>query len=407
MADVEEDAETMHLLLKLRQSKIVIILILPIFDTCSLIEQVFLYIINQIDMKKLALLAFAILTLAGCGSKNTIITAKFKNGFKSPVKLIVSDMNIDSTLNITDTTLTLTLPVNNLASGYLYAEGIPTKEFILDGSKISIDYTSENPEVISAPNTLNAKLKSIFEGDNKLMEKYTDNINKIMSDSTLKKSEIRNKISVLGDSLKASYKDYYKKFLDENKDNYIGVYSTTILTSLIEDKNEVLELIGKLSEEAKNTSIIKKIANNIAAMAATSEGKMFKDFTIKETEEKTTKFSDYIGHGKYVLVDFWASWCGPCRAEIPNIKKVYEKYAGKNFDVLGVAVWDKPEDTLKAAEKEGITWSLILNAQKIPTELYGINGIPQIMLFSPDGIILKRDLRGENIEKEVAKYIKK
>ena len=106
-----------------------------------------------------------------------------------------------------------------------------------------------------------------------------------------------------------------------------------------------------------------------------------------------------------VLVDFWASWCGPCKAEMPNLKNVYEKYKGDQFELVGVAVWDKREDTEKAISELGITWPVIYDAQTLPTDIYGINGIPHIILFGPDGTILARELRGEEIGAEVAKYL--
>ena len=84
---------------------------------------------------------------------------------------------------------------------------------------------------------------------------------------------------------------------------------------------------------------------------------------------------------------------------------LYEKYKGDDFDVLSVAVWDKPEDTVKGAQEHGIVWSQIINAQQIPTDLYGIEGIPHIMLVGPDGTIIKRDLRGEAIGAAVAEAL--
>ena len=133
--------------------------------------------------------------------------------------------------------------------------------------------------------------------------------------------------------------------------------------------------------------------------------KKFKDFSA-EYEGKVTKFSDYVGKGKYVLVDFWASWCGPCRAEIPNLIRVYNQYKGKKFEVLGVATWDKPEDTKKAIAELGIPYPQMLNAQKAGSDAYGFNSIPQIILFDPDGKIVKRNLRGENVEKAVREALK-
>lgn len=144
-----------------------------------------------------------------------------------------------------------------------------------------------------------------------------------------------------------------------------------------------------------------------AMVMSTEEGSMFTDFEIEQPDGSIAKLSDYVGKGKYILVDFWASWCGPCKREIPNIKAAYEKYAGDKFDVLSVAVWDKPEDTAKAAAEHGVTWNQIVNAQKIPTDIYGIEGIPHLILFGPDGTILKRGgvLRGDGLEETLKKYL--
>ena len=133
---------------------------------------------------------------------------------------------------------------------------------------------------------------------------------------------------------------------------------------------------------------------------------MFTDFEA-EYEGQVQKLSDYVGKGKYVLVDFWASWCGPCRREIPTIIELYDKYAGENFEVLGVATWDQPDDTKKAMEELGIKYPQIMNAQKAGSDAYNIEGIPEIILFAPDGTIVKRGLRGESMVKAVEEALGK
>lgn len=163
---------------------------------------------------------------------------------------------------------------------------------------------------------------------------------------------------------------------------------------------QVDSMLNLLDPSLSESSVVSMMKKAIDAKKATAEGAMFTDFDIDGV-----KLSDYVGKGKYVLVDFWASWCGPCKREIPNIKKVYDKYVGDDFDVLSVAVWDQPQASVDTAKAYGVNWNEIINAQAVPTDLYGIQGIPHIILFGPDGTIVKRDLRGEGIEEEVAKYV--
>ena len=130
-------------------------------------------------------------------------------------------------------------------------------------------------------------------------------------------------------------------------------------------------------------------------------GDMFTDFEA-EYDGQVQKLSDYVGKGQYTLVDFWASWCGPCREEIPRLQSLHEQFGDKGLTVLGVATWDKPEETLKAIEELGITYSQILNAQTAGSEAYGFDGIPYIILFDKDGKVLKKNLRGDKMVETVS-----
>ena len=192
-------------------------------------------------------------------------------------------------------------------------------------------------------------------------------------------------------------------------DNALGLEAFKNVQFLL-DADELEKAVESLGDSIKEDPAVRQVSDGLQAKKATKAGQPFVDFTIvqdpENPETSTVKLSDYVGKGKYVLVDFWASWCGPCKAEIPNIKAVYDKYAGEDFDVLSVAVWDKPEASVKAAAELGITWNQIINAQQVPTDLYGIDGIPHIMLVGPDGIILNRDLRGDLIEVNVSRYVK-
>jgi len=192
------------------------------------------------------------------------------------------------------------------------------------------------------------------------------------------------------------------EFAKENE-NEGGVYIITNLLAYLLPMDDLIQLVEG-NKYYKNDKTIQKEMKSWKVQLETSVGKMFKDFSA-EYEGKVTKLSDYVGKGKYVLVDFWASWCGPCRAEIPNLIKVYNKYKGDKFEVLGVATWDEPKDTQKAINDLKIPYPQMLNAQRAGSDAYGIEGIPQIILFGPDGTIVKRNLRGEALEKAVVEVL--
>ena len=132
----------------------------------------------------------------------------------------------------------------------------------------------------------------------------------------------------------------------------------------------------------------------------TSKGTMFVDME-SEVDGHTCRLSDYVGKGRYVLADFWQSTCAPCLTQIPMMKSIYQRYNERGLTVLGIAVSEDAEKSRRAIEKHGITYPQLLNTQDQSSDAYGIQAIPYSILFAPDGTILARGLRGEEIEKKL------
>ena len=163
-------------------------------------------------------------------------------------------------------------------------------------------------------------------------------------------------------------------------------------------------LLQQAGDRLRAEESITKMVERLRRVEATQAGAQFVDFEGVDDANKAVRLSDYVGKGHYVLVDFWASWCGPCRREIAHLKKVRDAYTDKGLVILGTVVWDEMEDHLKAMKELEITWPQIFNKAEA-TELYGIAGIPQIILFDPAGKIVARDLRGEEINKLLDKAL--
>ncbi len=184
-------------------------------------------------------------------------------------------------------------------------------------------------------------------------------------------------------------------FVKKNPDNTLSLVYLEGLEQAEEPKYDIDGLFNSLSERIKTSSRAKRFQATLRARALGVGGTAF-DFQQNDPNGKPVKLSDF--KGKYVLIDFWASWCVPCRKENPHVVAAYEKYKGKNFEILGVSLDADKASWLKAIKDDGLTWTNVSDLKGWKNEvgeLYAVKAVPSNFLISPEGKILAKDLRGD------------
>lgn len=202
--------------------------------------------------------------------------------------------------------------------------------------------------------------------------------------------------------------DLLKKFIKENVSNVLGValFEANAYRFQLDEMKETFALVP---DKFRSLPTMVKMSEGIAAREVTAVGKMFTDLKGLDPEGKEVSLSDYTGKGKIVLVDFWASWCPYCIAEMPDLAAAYAKYKDKGFEIVGVSLDDKNELWKAGIEKSNATWAHISDLKGWESELsktYAIFSLPQTVLIDKDGMIIDKQVKGADLDAKLAELFK-
>ena len=368
--------------------------------------------------------AMAALALVGCSEQPTnqyTITGNLQGIADSTIlvldpvsheaeKPMAEFMVIDGKFTITDTISEPRAVWLKLKDGY---EG--SISLMLEPGQIKVDGSLRDATVTGS--ALTEKYQSLLATRDALDEIYIANkkrfepIQEAVEEARKNKDQKKVKELLQSDEYQAMLKadkeffdnvdaTYDKLFMD-NKDSFWGPLMMISLTSYFTD--DMKKTYEALSQEAKDSYYGKKVKDEL--YPAGKEGTKVPEFTVTDNNGKSVTLAELCQGKKYILIDFWASWCNPCRKEIPNLKKIYKEYADKGFQIISISIDKKRADWEKALKEENLEWPNFLDNGDVAIA-YKVKMIPTMYLIDTNGVMVGEDLRGEALAEKIGQLLK-
>jgi peroxiredoxin len=282
------------------------------------------------------------------------------------------------------------------------------KQIFIEAASISITGNANGPDTIKINGSNSQKDYEVFQTIVKPLKDKMDSLDEDISALMKEKQEsLAAPLETLYDSLQAKVGEAAVNYIQNNKHSFVSPYIalvTLAVDSIVPGRLE--SVLAALDSTAGNSYYGRQLKDLVAALKRTEIGAAAPSFTLNDTAGKPISLASL--KGKVVLVDFWASWCGPCRRENPNVVKAYKKFHDKGFEILGVSLDEKHERWTAAIEKDKLSWQHVSDLKgwnNSAAKQYAVRSIPNNFLLDKNGIIIAKSLRGEQLEETLARVI--
>ncbi len=221
--------------------------------------------------------------------------------------------------------------------------------------------------------------------------------------------EVEKELDAEYDSIQKGQQEFLTKFVTENKSSVISAFITYRFLSHSLEFSKLEELTASLDSSLAKSPYVIKLKEKVESLRKTAIGQPYLDFSLPDVNGKELSLSSLVDGKTVVMVDFWASWCSPCRQENPNVVAMYKELKGKGFQILGVSLDKNKDSWVKAIKDDGITYPQVSDLKFwdcAAARLYSVSAIPHTVLISKDGKIAATDLRGDELKAKVLELLK-
>lgn len=372
--------------------------------------------------KNLIVLFFVSLLFAACKDQSADkfqVTGTIKN-LKGTVTVYLDKveftgaepMNVDSAV-VSASDAKFEMEANHPDEESIFRVRLSNGEFLLlvtDRPKITLDFSADNLLSYTTNSPASNSLQNLLKYYNERISSINDQ--RAALDTTVVKDSASNAKETYLKDYSIETERALLAYADSTKSPMVAIFIVGPLQGAQSEASKVTPVMMSISKRFQGHTLVSKVvgeyfANTRKQETAIKVGALAPDFTLPDPNGKMISLRSF--RGKYVLVDFWAGWCGPCRAENPNVVRAYQQFKNKNFTILGVSLDKNKESWMQAIQEDQLTWTHVSDLQfwnSAVVPLYSIEGIPYNVLLDPEGKVVAQNLRGGELHSKLAEILK-